>query len=127
MAADGRLRLAGQRDPDPWYPERQFARPSTEALRLVLESLRLHAAVGCRAGLGAIYRDEVFVATDNAIVLGGLTRFDAAVYYAMRPNIQAQLNIENLFDQTYFASAHSNNNILPGSPCAIRLGVGFAF
>lgn len=78
-------------------------------------------------GLGASYRDEVFVATDNAVVLPGFTRFDAAVYYTPNSNMLVQLNVENLFDQTYFASAHGNNNILPGSPRAIRIVVGLDF
>lgn len=78
-------------------------------------------------GLGAIHQDDVYVSTDNTVVLPGFTRFDAAVFYAVNSNMQLQLNVENLLGEDYFASAHSNNNILPGSPRAIRLRLNFRF
>jgi len=78
-------------------------------------------------GLGVIYQDEVYVSTDNAVVLPSFIRFDAAIYYAISPGLRLQLNVENLFDEEYFASAHSNNNILPASPRAVRAGVNFHF
>ncbi len=34
-----------------------------------------------------------------------------------------QLNVENLLDERYYPNAHSNNNITPGSPLAVRVGV----
>lgn len=34
-----------------------------------------------------------------------------------------QLNVENLLDKQYYATAHSDNNITPGSPRAVRLGL----
>jgi catecholate siderophore receptor len=48
---------------------------------------------------------------------------DAAVYAKLDKNLRAQLNIENLFDTKYFASAHNNNNISPGSPIAARVSI----
>ncbi|MBL8298414.1 MAG: TonB-dependent siderophore receptor [Rhodanobacteraceae bacterium] len=78
-------------------------------------------------GLGAIHQDEVYVSTDNAVVLPRFTRFDAAVFYAVNPNLRLQLNLENLSDKRYFASAHSNNNILPASPRTLRLGLNVHF
>jgi catecholate siderophore receptor len=41
--------------------------------------------------------------------------------------LRAQLNVENLLDRAYFASAHSNTNITPGSPRALRLGLTTRF
>lgn len=78
-------------------------------------------------GLGAIYQDEVYVSTDNAVTLPSFTRFDAAVFYGVNPNVRLQLNVENLFDEEYFASAHSNTNLLPASPRAVRLGLNLRF
>jgi catecholate siderophore receptor len=72
-------------------------------------------------GLGVVYRDAIFTSTDNSVTLPSFTRIDAAVYYAFGPRLRAQLNVENLLDTAYFASAHSNNNITPGSPRAIRM------
>lgn len=73
------------------------------------------------AGLGLIYRDEFFAATDNTVTVPGFTRFDAALFYRVSKNLRAQLNVENVLDRAYFASAHSNTNITPGSPRAVRL------
>ncbi len=79
------------------------------------------------AGLGVIYRDELFAAADNTVTLPDFVRYDAALFYRFNQHLQAQLNLENLFDTGYYASAHSNNNITPGSPFAVRLGVTARF
>lgn len=79
------------------------------------------------AGLGVIYQSDMFAAADNAVTLPGFTRVDAAVYYALNRTLQLQLNLENLFDRRYYASAHSNNNIMPGSPRAIRVEMNLRF
>lgn len=79
------------------------------------------------AGLGVIYRDELFAAADNTVTLPDFVRYDAALFYRLNHHLQAQLNIENLFDTGYYATAHNNNNITPGSPLAIRLGITARF
>jgi catecholate siderophore receptor len=73
------------------------------------------------AGLGVIHRGEIFTSTDNTVILPAFTRVDSAVYYAITPRLRAQINVENLLDEKYYASAHSNNNITPGSPRAVRV------
>ncbi len=78
-------------------------------------------------GLGTIYRDELFTSTDNTVRLPSFVRFDAALFYRFSARLRAQLNIENLFDRAYYATAHSNTNLTPGSPRAIRLGVTTRF
>ena len=55
------------------------------------------------------------------------TRVDAAVYYNLTSTIRAQVNIENLFDEDYYPNAHSNTNITPGSPRAVRLALTTRF
>lgn len=72
------------------------------------------------AGLGIVSRADIFTSTDNLVVLPSYTRADAAVFFTLNAHLRAQVNFENLFDATYFASAHSNNNITPGSPRAVR-------
>ena len=52
---------------------------------------------------------------------------DAAAFYNVNDKLRMQLNVENLFDEDYYASAHSNNNLLPGSPRAVRLGLSYRF
>ena len=78
-------------------------------------------------GVGTIYRDEIFASTDNTVKLSGFVRFDTAIFYRFRSRYRAQLNIENLFDKRYYATANSNTNITPGSPRALRVGVTTRF
>lgn len=72
------------------------------------------------AGLGVYKRSDMFTSTDNTVRLDGYTRLDAALYWTVNENLQAQLNVENLLDEDYFANAHNNNNITPGGPAAVR-------
>lgn len=78
-------------------------------------------------GLGSIYRSAMFAATDNLVTLPGFVRFDAAVYYTLNKNVQLQLNVENLFDKQYYASANSNTNIAPGAPITANAGISLKF
>jgi catecholate siderophore receptor len=55
---------------------------------------------------------------DNAVKLPGFARVDAALFWDISENVEAQLNVENLFDTEYYVTAHNNNNITPGSPQA---------
>ncbi|HWN17922.1 MAG TPA: TonB-dependent siderophore receptor [Gemmatimonadales bacterium] len=78
-------------------------------------------------GLGVIYQDDMYAAIDDAVTLPSFTRFDAAAYYGVSHYMRFQVNLENLFDQEYFATAHSNNNITPGSPRSVRVAVVTGF
>lgn len=75
------------------------------------------------AGLGISYRGQVFTSNDNTVALPGYGRVDAALYYQPSPTLKLQFNAENVLDQRYYAFAHSNNNISPGSPRALRLSL----
>jgi catecholate siderophore receptor len=86
---------------------------------------RLHRMWGI--GVGAIYQDRMFAATDNAVTLPSFTRFDAGVFFTLSRELRAQVNVENVFDQRYFITSHSNNNISPGSPRAARVSVTAGF
>jgi catecholate siderophore receptor len=77
-------------------------------------------------GLGVIHRGESFTSTDNTVVLPAFTRVDAAVFGTFG-RFHGQVNLENLLDEDYFAYAHSNTNITPGSPRAIRVGLSARF
>jgi outer membrane receptor for monomeric catechols len=82
---------------------------------------RLHPKVS--AGLGLLYRSDMFVAVDNAVTLPGYTRADAALFYALTDKLRLQLNVENLLDGRDFINADSNTNISPGSPRAGRIAL----
>jgi catecholate siderophore receptor len=74
-------------------------------------------------GVGLIYRSDIFTATDNTVVLPNYFRVDGAAFFRINSRFGAQLNIENLFDENYYLFANGNNNITPGSPRALRVGL----
>lgn len=78
-------------------------------------------------GVGFTARSKVYANADNLVTLPGYGRLDAAAYYSPVEAVKIQLNVENLLDKHYYASAHTNNNIMPGSPTAVRLGVSYKF
>jgi catecholate siderophore receptor len=78
-------------------------------------------------GLGLISLSDRFVATDNTVVLPAFTRVDGAVFFQVTPRVRAHVNVENMLDTPYYWAAHSNNNIAPGSPRAIRFAVATRF
>jgi catecholate siderophore receptor len=78
-------------------------------------------------GAGLVYRDQIYPSTDNKVTVPGFTRVDGAVYYKLNKNVTVQLNVENLLDKKYYVAAHSNDNITPGSPRAVRLGINARF
>ena len=84
---------------------------------------RFDLASGWGLGLGVVYRDALFTSTDNSVTLPGYVRADGAVYKRLTPRLRGQINIENLFDAGYFASAHNNNNITPGAPRSVKLSL----
>ncbi len=72
-------------------------------------------------GLGVLARSRSYASLSNLVELPGYARVDGAVYYKLAPGIEAQLNVENLFDRDYFPTAHNDNNIAPGAPRTARL------
>jgi catecholate siderophore receptor len=88
---------------------------------------RFRATPRLGMGLGLIYRSDIFAATDNSVVLPSYFRVDGAVYFDLTSRFGMQVNLENLFDEDYYLFAHNNNNITPGSPRALRVGVTTRF
>ena len=79
------------------------------------------------AAIGLLSRDDVFAATDNTVVLPGWTRVDVAGFFNLTARIRAQVNVENLFDEDYYLNVHSNTNITPGSPRAVKFALTTRF
>jgi catecholate siderophore receptor len=79
------------------------------------------------AALGVIYFGDSFASSDDTVKLPSFVRFDAAAYVTINANWRAQLNIENIFNTGYWASADGNNNISPGQGRAIRLSARAIF
>lgn len=74
-------------------------------------------------GLGVIHQGEMYAGIDNTVRLPQFNRADLAAYYSLTEVVHMQVNVENLFDRTYYATANSNNNIMPGYARAVRVGL----
>jgi catecholate siderophore receptor len=73
------------------------------------------------AALGVIYFSDSFASSDDSVRLPGFVRVDAGLYAKIDETWRAQLNIENIFNKGYWATADGNNNISPGQPRTFRL------
>jgi catecholate siderophore receptor len=73
------------------------------------------------AALGMIYFSDSFASSDDSVRLPGFVRFDAAVYAKIDEMWRVQLNVENIFNKGYWATADGNNNISPGQPRTFRV------
>src|SRR5689334_182571 len=74
-------------------------------------------------GLGIIHRSDMFAAVDNAVVLPGYTRADAAVFFSITEKWRLQANLQNLFNTQYYLNADGNNNISPGASRGARVAL----
>ncbi|XBQ16748.1 MAG: TonB-dependent siderophore receptor [Oceanicaulis sp.] len=77
--------------------------------------------------LGLVHQSEQYASITNAVELPAYTRIDAAAFYALTDRIDLQLNVENLAGETYWFSAHNDNNISPGAPANARLTLSARF
>ena len=71
-------------------------------------------------GVGVLNYSHIFATSDNTVRLPSYTRIELGLFYQINEFVRAQVNIENLFDRRYIATADNNNNITPGAPRTIR-------
>lgn len=79
------------------------------------------------AGLGIIYFSDSYASSDDFVKLPGFVRVDAAVYVKIDQTWSAQLNVENVFNQGYWASSDGDNNISPGQGRTFRVSARARF
>jgi catecholate siderophore receptor len=84
---------------------------------------RLRVAPLLAVGLGVVHQDEMFAAIDDLVTLPAFTRADGALFLSLPGRLRAQVNVENLLDRGYYATAQGNNNILPGAGRTIRFSL----
>jgi len=80
--------------------------------------------------LGVVSRSQMYALTPTSTastILPGYARLDAAIFWKPSSKIQMQLNVENLMDKDYVASAHNNYNITPGAPLTARATLTYHF
>ncbi len=78
-------------------------------------------------GAGLVHASKQFASFSNAVVLPSYTRIDLAAYYTINDAIALQANVNNLFDEDYYASAHGDNNIQPAQPLNASVSVRVTF
>ncbi|WP_430387884.1 TonB-dependent receptor [Blastomonas fulva] len=78
-------------------------------------------------GLGVTHQASQFASISNIVRLPAFTRVDAAVFFKLTDQIEAQVNVENLFDERYFPASHNDNNITTGEPVNARFTVRARF
>jgi catecholate siderophore receptor len=79
------------------------------------------------AGFGIYYQSKSFTSISNAVLLPAFTRVDAALYFAVTEEIEAQLNVENVLGNEHFGTAFNDNNIMPAAPTTVRATLRFRF
>lgn len=82
------------------------------------------------AAIGVVSRSQMYALTPSttaSTVLPGFARVDAALFWKASDKMQLQLNVENLTDKDYLASAHTNNNLTPGAPLTARATLTYNF
>ena len=76
---------------------------------------------GFGAGVGVINYSNFYASSDDTVLLPSFTRVDGALFFNINKMWRAQVNVENIFNTRYIATADGNNNITPGSPRVVRV------
>ncbi|MGE5814429.1 MAG: TonB-dependent siderophore receptor [Acidobacteriota bacterium] len=79
------------------------------------------------AGIGIVREGPRFTSTDNTVILPAFTQVDGALFATINRRLRAQMNVENVFNEAYYASSNGNNNIAPGAPRSLRASVTARF
>jgi iron complex outermembrane recepter protein len=81
---------------------------------------------GLGFGLGIFYVGQRQGDLDNSFEVPSYTRTDASLFY-QRDNYRIGLNIENLFDVSYFETAESSLRVFYGAPFTVRGTLSWTF
>lgn len=108
------------------------AAPAGRAVALLPESqlslwTRYDASSKLGFGLGVTHQSSSFATISNAVTLPAWTRVDTAVFYTVSKAVSVQINVNNLLNDQYFPTAHTDNNISTAQPRSARLAVRMAF
>ncbi len=74
-------------------------------------------------GGGFVARGKRYADLYNTVTLPGYVRFDATAFYNINEHFKATLTVKNLFNTQYIFSAQNNNEIYPGDPFTVMLGI----
>jgi catecholate siderophore receptor len=65
--------------------------------------------------------------TNNRVVLPSFTTVDAAMFFRLNEQTNAQINFGNIFNEGYIVSADANDNLTPGAPRSIVMSITSRF
>ena len=88
---------------------------------------RFQLAQPVALGVGILHQGSSFASISNLVRLPAYTRVDGALFLQLAKGVNAQLNIENLFNTGYFPTAHTDNNISTGTPRTARVTIRTGF
>lgn len=78
-------------------------------------------------GGGAIYTAKRYANTANTYTLPDYWRFDAMVAYRLTANVDLQLNVQNLLDETYYDATHAGQFAIVAPGRVALLTTNFKF
>ena len=73
--------------------------------------------------LGVIHQGAQFASITNAVTLPSYTRLDGALSLDLTAGLRLQVNAENLSGTRYWFTAHTDDNLSPGAPTLVRVGL----
>jgi catecholate siderophore receptor len=78
-------------------------------------------------GGGAFYVDEVYGNTANTVMIDSYWRYDAMASYKVNKNLDFQINVQNLTDETYYDKAYSAHYASQAAGRTALLSTNFHF
>ncbi len=80
-------------------------------------------------GAGAQYKDNVYVnsSTTAEKYMPAYTIYNAMAKYEINPNVNLQLNVNNISDKRYFTSAHAAHYAFEGDGRNAVLAINFKY
>lgn len=75
-----------------------------------------HQLKGFGVGIGVYYADKTYQNQFNTQTLPSYVLTNGTVYYQTKSKVRFGLNVENIFNQLYFRSALSNNDLYSNDP-----------
>ena len=81
----------------------------------------VHPRIGVAVGL--IHQGAQFASITNAVRLPAYSRVDGAVSVDLTARLRLQVNAENLTGTRYWFTAHTDDNLSPGAPTLVRVGL----
>ena len=81
-----------------------------------------------RVGLGGglVHQSRMYTSFTNTVALPAFTRADAFTYYRLG-RYRLALNLDNVFNETYYPTANGDNNISPGAPRSLSVSLRASF